>query len=101
MNAAAQVVIRDDVLALSGVLDFDTVVTLEAQGAQWLSGAAPAECRIDLKDIRYTNSAGVSLLLAWLRDARAAGKALRIVNMPDDMFSLIRVCGLAEILPKA
>lgn len=88
-----------DTVALTGVLDFHTVVGIDRRGAQWLSNDAPAKCRLDLKAVTYCNSAGVALVLDWLRAARAAGKELVVENMPDDMISIAMLGGLDAILP--
>ena len=88
-----------DTAAISGVLDFKTVLDIEKRGAQWFSNDAPAKCRLDLSGVTYCNSAGVALVLDWLRAARAAGKELAIENMPEDMVSIALLGGLDAILP--
>lgn len=101
MSARADLTIRDDVLSIAGVLDFDSVVELEVEGRRWLTGAAPAACRLDLAGVTYSSSVGIALLLGWLRAAQHAHKHLQISNMPADMAALVRVGGLDDILRSA
>lgn len=96
MVSTATATIGDDTLTLAGVLDFDSVIAVDAQGQQWLRGAAPAQCNLDLSAISYSSSAGVALLLGWLRVARQQHKALRMQHMPADMAALVRVGGLED-----
>lgn len=86
-------------LAIEGELDFTTVKSLEALGRAWLEGEeAPQDCLLDFAGVHYSNSAGVALLLAWLRTARKAGKTLTPINIPDGVEAIIRLGGLADIL---
>lgn len=88
-----------DTLALSGVLDAASVVALQAEGRAWLAACVAPVCRLDLSAVGYSSSAGLALLLDWLRAAAASGKTLRIDNMPADMVALARVSGLDAMLP--
>lgn len=96
--AAATLSIAADTLALAGVLDFESVPALDAQGREWLAGAAPAQCSVDLSGIGYSSSVGIALLLGWLRFASAQHKRLSIRGVPDDLRALARVGGLEDLL---
>jgi phospholipid transport system transporter-binding protein len=98
MAERAAVAIDGDTLAVSGVLDADTVAALRDRGWSWLTDGAPPLARIDLGGVSYSSSAGVALLLAWQRAAGRAGKRIEIVNLPAQMAALIRVGGLDEVL---
>jgi anti-anti-sigma factor len=100
MAERAELTATADVLSVAGVLGFVSVVELEAQGVQWLREQAAQACTIDLGAVSYSSSAGLVLLLAWLRAAAQCGKTLRISNMPVGMAALARVGGLAELLPQ-
>lgn len=101
MAARAEAEIRGGTLVIRGVLDFDSVVELEADGQRWLSGDAPTQSQIDLAGVSYSTSAGIALLLGWLRAADHAQKKLKIVHMPADMAALVRVGGLSDLIPSA
>ena len=94
--AACTAQIHSDTLMLSGVLDHASVLLVDRQGQQWLQGSAPNECNLDLSMVTYSNSAGIALLLGWLRVAEQQHKALRILNLPSSMVALVNVSGLDE-----
>ena len=98
MNGQAHLHIEDGCMQVSGELNFASVIPLQAQGGQWLQTAAPARCFVDLSGVTQANSAGTTLLLSWLRSARAAGKQLTIRNMPATLTSLMELIGLGSLL---
>lgn len=98
MTAQAGVAIALDTLSLSGVLDYDTVAAVDKQGQQWLRGAAPQQCTIDLSGVSYSSSVGIALLLGWLRLAAQQNKNLRIQQLPAAMLALAKLGGLEDVL---
>jgi phospholipid transport system transporter-binding protein len=81
---------------VSGPLTFDTVPALLAGSGGWF--AAAGGVTVDLQQVTQADSAGLALLLEWLRRARRAGCALAFVNIPPQMQVLIRVNGLTGVL---
>lgn len=55
--------------------------------------------RFDLKDVRRADSAGVALLIEWIRRAQQAGGAVRYTHLPESLRAMIRVGGMDELLP--
>ncbi len=87
----------DDMLAVDGALTFDTVPDLLNQSAPWIDKAGGA-ITIDLKEASRADSAGLALLVEWLRLARNRGRECRLINVPEQVRSLIRVNGLSQTL---
>lgn len=88
---------RDGALAVTGVLDFATVPALEQTGRDWIvQGSGPFF--IDLAEVSYSSSAGLALLLSWLRSAASCGRAATIRSWPADLRALARVSGLEQLL---
>ncbi len=88
----------DGSLMLSGVLDYQTGPALRREG-QALIGARRGEpLRIDCSAVEKSSSVGLSLLLAFTRDANAAAREVVIVNLPEDMRQIARVSGLLDVL---
>jgi phospholipid transport system transporter-binding protein len=85
------------VLAVGGVLTFDTVPDVYAASVDWL-GDATGPVTIDLAEVQKADSAGLALLIEWLQRAGAAGRELRFSNVPLQVRSLTRVSGLSEVL---
>ncbi len=97
MTAQASLSLQGDTLIVAGVLDHESVLSLEAQGATWLADTAPATCYADLTQVSYSSSAGIALLLSWLRHAQQQHKTLRLRPLPTKLAGLVRLSGLDEV----
>jgi phospholipid transport system transporter-binding protein len=89
----------DGQLLLAGVLDFRTGPALREQGRTLIRASRAATLCLDLTAVEKSSSVGLALLLAYLRDAEAAGKTLRVRALPADMRQIAEVCELLELLP--
>lgn len=87
------------VLRLAGVLDYRTGPALRAQGGRLIAASQGDRCVIDCAEVEKSSSVGLSLLLAFMRDAVGAGKTLVVRGLPQDMQEIAKVSGLLEILP--
>ncbi len=84
-------------MQLSGVLDLESVPEL-LSAIEALSYDASAVA-VDLRGVERSDSAGVALLVDWMRKARLAQRDIRFLNMPSQMLNIARVSGLDAILP--
>ncbi len=82
--------------ALSGELDRAAVAALWPQGAQLARAGARVE--LDLAGVRRADSAGVALLVEWLRLAREAGGDIAYAAAPAQMRAILRISDLEEVL---
>lgn len=82
--------------AVSGPLTFDSVPNLYTTSRGWFT--AGTGMTIDLQQVAQADSAGLALLIEWLRWARKAGLSLTYINIPPQMLELIRVNGLQDTL---
>ena len=87
-------------LQLSGVLDHANVPALREQGRA-LIGQGGGPLVLDCAGIERSNSAGLALLLAWLRDAQVAGRPLTIAGLPSELRQIAEVSDALELLPLA
>jgi phospholipid transport system transporter-binding protein len=83
--------------SVTGALTFETVPGLYQNSSSWF--ADEGELTIDLAHVTRTDSAGLALLIEWLRRAQAANCKLRYANIPMQVQTLIRVNGLQDALP--
>ena len=81
---------------VSGALTFDTVPGLYKSSDSWFAG--DDEIVIDLTQVARADSAGLALMVEWLRRAQVAGRRLHFANIPAQMQTLIRVNGLQGAL---
>ena len=84
-------------LSISGDLSFDSVADLWHRCRAQFSQHQTLD--IDLSAVQRSDSAGVALLVACLRQARQSGKTARFFNMPEQMLALARVSSLDQVLP--
>lgn len=86
------------VFLLAGVLDYLSAPALRDTGARLIKASAAEAYVVDCAAVSKSSSVGLSLLLAFMRDAQAAGKALSVRNLPKDMSEIAAVSGLLEVL---
>lgn len=58
-----------------------------------------SEIRIDLSAVTRSDSAGLALLIRWMRAARASDKNIVFEHMPAQMLAMAEASGLETILP--
>ena len=80
---------------LQGPVTIESVESLLEEGARGISGA---EVTIDLAGVTEVDSTAVSLLLEWRRQAAAASRIVRYVNLPANLKSLAELYGVTELL---
>ena len=81
---------------LEGDLNFSSVPAVLESSRTALTGSR--EIQVDLKGVTRADSAGLALLLAWLRESERAGKAINFTHVPEQLLAISRLCGLDKIL---
>ena len=56
---------------------------------------------VDLGEVKEVDSSALALLLAWLREAKAAGRSLVFANLPESLQTIARLYGVQDLLPVA
>ncbi len=87
-------------LRVSGELVFETVPELLEQGRVLFEEGAPG-FELDLGGVTRADSAGLALLVEWMRIAHRRHRNIVFRNVPEQMLAIARVSGLEEILPLA
>ena len=85
-----------DSLQISGRLTIETVTGIFDTALQ---PGGKAGLVVDLGKVEAVDSAAVSLLLSWLRRAQRSQVTLCFSNVPENLLSLARLYGVAELLP--
>lgn len=85
-------------LRLFGVLDYQSGPDLRRAGQDLIREHKGKRLLIDCSAVEKSSSVGLSLLLAFTRDALAFDREVAIVGLPDDMREIARVCGLLNVL---
>ncbi|MET8468835.1 STAS domain-containing protein [Streptomyces sp. NPDC006422] len=81
-------------LRVSGDLDIDSVPQLD----EALARLHERNCELDLADVEFTDSTGVSLLTRHRREAVAAGGNLRLVAVTAPVRRVLDMTGTSAIL---
>lgn len=82
---------------LTGVLSFDTISQLQ-EDIEPLTRQG-SEIILDLSGISRVDSAGIVVLLEWMKMARGSGKQILFTNIPQQLLDIARVSDLDSILP--
>lgn len=83
-------------MQVSGDVTMDNVLALFNDG---LKPQANSDMVVDFALLEKVDSSAVSLMLVWLREARNNKVTLRFINVPENLLSLSKLYGLAELLP--
>jgi phospholipid transport system transporter-binding protein len=89
------------VVRVSGALTFETVAEFRRsqEGAMKALFSAQKTVNIDLESVTRTDSAGLALLLHWLRAAMRAESTVELTNLPTQLLAIARTCKLDAQLP--
>ena len=79
-----------------GAMTFDSVTDLWQQGDAMFSEHTVVE--IDLAGVTRTDSAGLALLVEWLREAARQGGRIEFLNLPPQMLAIAKVTNLEDVL---
>ena len=93
---AASLLLSDDGWVLSGEMSFGTAVSLLQFGDSAWRHVAPAW--IDLRQVARVDSAGMVVLLAWLKRAKANGGKMELRSVPAQFASLADFYGIGPAI---
>jgi len=101
MEAPRIEVKADGSISVSGELNHQTVPALLKQSGELLfrgDGNPGGDIAVDLNAVSRADSAGVALLIEWLRQAKRNNKTIRFSNMPEQMHEIATVSGVDKLL---
>jgi anti-anti-sigma factor len=92
--------VGDNRITLSGSVLFWNVLAIRAEGERLLgSPSSSNELVVDLAQLKKIDSSCLSLLVCWVRYAKAQKKIIKFCNFTNKLHNLVRVSGLEAILP--
>jgi len=77
---------------IDGKLIYSTVSSVLDKGL--LAFDQSANCQVDLAGVTHADSAGLSLIVEWVKYAKSNNITLDFVNVPEQMKALSKVNGL-------
>lgn len=96
MNQATLTSSGENQFAVSGNLNFATVSDLLRQSEKLFVSAA--SINIDLSSVIHVDSAGLALVLEWLRYGKHNHKVVRYQNLPAQLQSLAAISDVESML---
>ncbi|MFA6120099.1 MAG: STAS domain-containing protein [Sideroxydans sp.] len=91
------IVWADNKFAVSGALTIDSAKALQRFPFEQNAKGEPLV--VDMAQVAAVDSAAVSLMLSWLRQAKAQDLQLSFIHVPTNLHSLVDLYGLSEVLP--
>ena len=102
MSSANLEGVGDGHFRVTGVLDAVTAPKLLRESDARFTSAPGATVHVDLSGVKESDSAGLALLLEWLRIARRRQQTMQFANVPNQIAALARISEVeALILPDA
>jgi phospholipid transport system transporter-binding protein len=87
---------KKDFFVISGELNFTTAVKLWNESLALMAKAS--QLNFDFTAVTNSNSAGIALLLEWVKYAKQHQKSIRFNNIPKQLNSIIAVSGISKVL---
>ena len=84
------------VLVVSGEVSFATAMSLWKQSLALLPASGP--WKFDFSAVTTVDSAGLALLLQWMRLAKKQGKQLQFQKLPQQWRSIALAAGLDKVI---
>jgi phospholipid transport system transporter-binding protein len=93
----AFVTVSEGVYRLEAALTFASVAGLRDQGLKIIEAQSQG-LTLDLKAVPAVDSAGLALLIDWLREARARSRALKYSEPSAALLSLARLSDVEKLI---
>ena len=81
---------------VSGILDAGTVAAVLDESARKFAGIS--RVTVDLSHVTESDSAGLALLLEWLRLTKRAGGKIYLHDVPQQIMALARISEVDDLL---
>ena len=94
--SSTQMTSTDNQIQISGRLTVDVVASLTDLKARAMG---QTDWVVNFQQVEAVDSSAVGLLLLWLREAKRNKINLCFSNVPENLLSLARLYGVAELLP--
>ncbi len=85
--------------AVSGALTLATAAGALAAGDRAFS--ADRNVEVDLSGVTVADSAGLAVLLEWVRSAKLSGRRLKLHSMPPVLAAIAGICDVEAVLKVA
>ena len=88
----------DGSLVLTGALNITTVTRIHQESLGYFHDAVSMPGSIDLTGVTSADSAGLALLIEWIRLGKKQNCNIRFLNLPAQLLPLARLFGVDHLL---
>lgn len=92
----ADITLDKDIFYVSGSLNFSNVMVLYNKSLPHLSRCEFIE--FDFSQIKKSNSAGLALVIEWLKYAKHNHKTIKLTNLNKDLLVIAKVAAIETLL---
>lgn len=93
---AQQITAQGNRWLVSGDITADHICDLLSESA----ALTKADLEIDLAEVTNVDTASISLMFEWLRQAHASKHKVTFANLPKNLLSLATLYGVLELIPQ-
>ncbi len=99
MQNNSKIELKDNLFLVVGELDFTTIRELWRASLPLL--AHEKNLNFDFIHVGASNSAGLALMLEWMKYAKRENKKIHFANIPAQLQAIIEVSGIEKMLDLA
>ena len=81
---------------IEGDINFDSVMPLLHRSRALFRDEE--RIRLDFAGVVRINSAGLALLIEWMKEARQGSYLLEVSHLPVRLLAMIRICGVEDLI---
>jgi phospholipid transport system transporter-binding protein len=99
MKEIALIEERNNILYVKGELHFINVEQIWHESLKWLNQYD--HLQFDFSEVGASDSAGLALMLEWIKYAKLQGKNVSFSHVPNQLKSIIEISALEKFIPYA
>ena len=96
MNGTASIQFQNNSLVITGELNFATAVSLWNASQPLIK--SHSDLHFDFSKVTTSNSAGLAVILEWIKYARRANKTIHFSHIPAQLHSIIAVADIENLI---
>ncbi|MFE0490035.1 STAS domain-containing protein [Streptomyces griseoaurantiacus] len=89
---------RTAVVAVVGDVDLHTASALRTRAQAVVDQGAP-HLVLDMEQVDFVDSTGLTTLIVLLQAAQAAGGSLRVARIPERLVRMVTITGVSQLIP--
>ena len=91
----ADIVSENNILFIRGKIDFFNVMSVYQESLAFLKDHSP--CTIDFSRLLEVNSAGIALIIEWIKYSKAEDKPIVFQGIPQDLIALAKAANIDSL----